>query len=97
MLRVDSLDERGNSLLDAMLPDTDPFRACRRELVSIIERGCEENASLRVVFQHLYEYRPTRICTQSSRTHAYSFCASKRAQHVTCYMMIRVTYAPISM
>ena len=52
MLRVDSLDERGDAILDCMDPESSPFVACRRELRNIVHYGCGEHdrAVLRPIF-----------------------------------------------
>ena len=52
MLRVDSLDETGNSILECIRPQTSPFVACRKELRDIIRRGCTAGGQLTPIFEH---------------------------------------------
>ena len=40
MLRVDSLDERGDAILDCIHSESSRFVACRQELRNIIHHGC---------------------------------------------------------
>ena len=52
MLRIDSLDSKGDSVLDLIHPFTSPLVDCRRELREIVSSGCEACAPLAPVFAH---------------------------------------------
>ena len=52
MLRIDSLDSKGDSVLDLIHPSTSPLVDCRRELREIVSSGCEAGAPLAPVFAH---------------------------------------------
>lgn len=54
MLRLDSLDERGDTILECIRRETSPFVACRLELRNIVRYGCGEHdlAVLTLIFAH---------------------------------------------
>ena len=52
MLRIDSLDETGDTILECIRHETSPFVACRKELRAIIRRGCSAGGELTPIIEH---------------------------------------------